>query len=142
MNICQDPCDNSPTFTGSPLAIICLGRDFIYNQGVQDMDVDPKTSGLADSLVYSWAEPMQTVSTKTSWSSGYTYNKPIYYLGFPKTGMAFPRGIHLDSATGDMMFRPMKVEQTVMSIKIESYRNKKLTGVTRRDIQVVVIKCP
>ena len=142
VNICQDPCDNSPTFTGDPLAIICLGRDFIYNQGVQDKDIDPNTGGLADSLVYSWAEPMTSATGKTTWSSGYAYNKPIYYLGFPKTGLKFPRGIHLDSTTGDMMFRPMKVEQTVMSIKIESYRNGKKTGVTRRDIQVVVIKCP
>jgi len=142
LNICQDPCDNSPTFTGDPLAIICLGRDFIYNQGVQDKDIDPNTGGLADSLVYSWAEPMQSSTTKTSWSSGYSYNKPLYYLGFPKTGLQFPRGIHLDSVTGDLMFRPMKVEQTIMSIKIEEYRHGKLIGVTRRDIQVVVIKCP
>jgi hypothetical protein len=142
LNICQDPCDNSPVFMNTPIAIICQGRDFIYNQGVQDMDIDPNTGGLADSLVYSWAEPMKSASSKTTWSSGYAYNKPLYYLGFPKTGLAFPRGINLDSATGDLMFRPMKVEQTVMAIKIESYRNGKLTALTRRDIQVVVIKCP
>jgi gliding motility-associated-like protein len=142
LNICQDPCDNSPTFTGDPLAIICLGRDFIYNQGVQDKDIDPNTGGLADSLVYSWAEPLTSATAKTTWSSNYSYNKPLYYLGFPKTGLKFPRGMHLDSATGDMMFRPMKVEQTVMSIKIESYRKGKLTAQVTRDIQVVVIKCP
>ncbi|MBI1184309.1 hypothetical protein GC194_08555, partial [bacterium] len=142
LNICQDPCDNAPTFTGSPLAIICLGRDFIYNQGVQDRDIDPKTGGLADSLVYSWAVPMQSGSSPTTWSGSYAYNKPISYLGFPKTGLKFPRGIHLDSVTGDLMFRPMKVEQTIMAIKIEEYRNGKLIGITRRDIQVVVIKCP
>ncbi|MFY0674267.1 MAG: hypothetical protein JXQ87_12740, partial [Bacteroidia bacterium] len=142
LNICQDPCDNSPTFTGDPLAIICLGRDFIYNQGVQDKDIDPVTGGLADSLVYSWAEPMTSATGKTTWSNNYSFNKPLNYLGFPRNNLKFPRGIHLDSATGDMMFRPMKVEQTVMSIKIESYRKGKFTGVTRRDIQVVVIKCP
>ncbi|MFY0675491.1 MAG: hypothetical protein JXQ87_18990, partial [Bacteroidia bacterium] len=142
VNFCSNPCDNSPTFTGDPLAIICLGRDFIYNQGVQDKDIDPVTGGLADSLVYSWAEPMQTATSKTSWSGNYSYNKPINYLGFPRANLKFPRGIHLDSATGDMMFRPMKVEQTIMAIKIEEYRNGKKIGETRRDIQVVVIKCP
>lgn len=141
LNICQDPCDNSPTFTGDPLAIICLGRDFIYNQGAQDKDIS-KEGGLADSLVYSWAEPMTSSTGKTTWSGNYAYNKPLNYLGFPKSGLKFPRGIHLDSVTGDIMFRPMKVEQTVMSIKIESYRNGKFTGMTRRDIQVIVIKCP
>ena len=141
MNICQDPCDNSPTFTGDPLAIICLGRDFIYNQGATDPDVD-SVGGLADSLVYKFAEPLQTATSKTAWSSPYSYDKPIYFLGFPKSNLKFPRGLHLDVNTGDLMFRPMKEEQTVVSLQIEEYRNGKRIGYTRRDIQIVVIKCP
>jgi hypothetical protein len=97
--------------------------------------------GLEDSLVYSWTEPLLGPNTPLKWSSGYAYNKPIYYLGFPKTGMAFPRGIHLDSATGDLMFRPMKVDVAVMAIKVESYRDKQLTAVVKRDVQVYVLKC-
>lgn len=141
LNLCQDPCDNSPQFTGDPLAIICLGRDFIYNQGATDPDVD-SLGGLVDSLVYKFAEPLQTATTKTTWSSPYSYDKPIYFLGFPKATKKFPQGLHLDVNTGDLMFRPMKEEQTVVSIAIEEYRDGKRIGVTRRDIQIVVIKCP
>ena len=142
MNICQDPCDNSPSFTGAPLALICLGRDFIYNQGVQDKDVDPKTGGLVDSLVFSFADPLTSATGKTTWNSGYSSDKPIYFLGFPKSQLPFPRGFHLDSVTGDLMFRPMREEQTVISFKVEEYRDGVLIGVTRRDVQIIVIKCP
>lgn len=141
MNLCQDPCDNSPQFTGDPLAIICLGRDFIYNQGATDPDVD-SLGGLVDSLVYKFAEPLQSATQKTTWSSPYSYDKPIYFLGFPKANKKFPQGLHLDVNTGDLMFRPMKEEQTVVSIAIEEYRDGKRIGITRRDIQIVVIKCP
>ena len=82
VNICLDPCDNSPTFEGSPLAIICRGRDFIFNQDVQDRDVDPKTGIKSDSLVFSWGVPMLSSTTKTTWSGGYSYDKPLNYLGF------------------------------------------------------------
>lgn len=142
LNICQDPCDNSPTFTGAPLALICLGRDFIYNQGVQDKDVDPKTGGLLDSLVFSFTDPLTSSTGKTTWSSGYGPNKPLSFLGFPRTDLPFPRGFHLDSVTGDLMFRPMKEEQTVISFKVEEYRDGVLIGVTRRDVQIIVIRCP
>ena len=33
MNRCQNPCDNSPTFTNIPIAILCVGQDFTFNHG-------------------------------------------------------------------------------------------------------------
>ncbi|MBI1185025.1 T9SS type B sorting domain-containing protein [bacterium] len=142
LNACQDPCDNSPKFTNAPVAILCVGRDFIYNQGATDQDIDPKTGGLADSLVYSFGNPMSSASTKTPWSGSYDYDKPLYFLGFPKTNQRFPKGFSLDTFTGDLMFRPMKVEITVMAIKVEQYRNGKKISETRRDIEIIIIKCP
>lgn len=142
LNACQTPCDNSPRFTNAPIAILCLGRDFIYNQGVVDDDRDTATGGLIDSLVYSFASPMRSATQATPWSGSYDYDKPLYYLGFPKKNLKFPRGLHLDTFTGDMMFRPMKQEITVLAIKIEQYRNGKKISETRRDVQIIVIKCP
>jgi gliding motility-associated-like protein len=142
MNVCQSPCDNSPVFTNAPIAILCLGRDFIYNQGVTDFDVDSTTGGLLDSMVYSFADPMRGAGQSTPWSGGFSAEKPLTFLGFPKTSLPFPRGFHLDTFTGDMMFRPMKVEITVFAIKIEQYRNGKKISETRRDVQIIVIKCP
>ena len=140
-NACQDPCDNSPKFTNAPIAILCLGSDFIYNQGATDSDID-SIGGLVDSLVYSYDHPMATSTSKTTWSGGYDYNKPLYFLGFPKANAKFPRGFHLDAQTGDMMFRPMKVEITVLALRVTQFRDGKEIGYTRRDIQIIVIKCP
>lgn len=142
LNACQDPCDNSPKFTGAPVSILCVGQDFIYNQGVVDFDIDPTTGQFADSLVYSFAEPMATSGAATTWSGGFSYDKPLTFLGFPKANLPFPRGLHLDEVTGDLSFRPMKEEITIMAILVEQYRDGKKISETRRDIQIIVVKCP
>ncbi|MEA3497298.1 MAG: hypothetical protein U9R42_14820, partial [Bacteroidota bacterium] len=48
MNRCLNPCDNSPQFTNSPVIIACIGRDFVFNNGVNDQDKD-SLGGLSDS---------------------------------------------------------------------------------------------
>lgn len=141
LNACQDPCDNSPKFTNAPIAILCLGADFIYNQGATDTDLD-SLGGLIDSLVYSYDGPMSGPNNYIGYSGGYDKSKPLYFLGFPKVNKKFPQGFHLDKNTGDMMFRPMKVEITVLALKVEQYRDGKKISETRRDIQIIVVKCP
>ena len=133
VDICNGNLDNSPKFKNDPLAIICLGRDYVFSHGAIDPD--------GDSLAYAFVAPKQTATSASTWSSPYSYDKPIYFLGFPKTNLKFPRGLHLDANTGDLRFRPMKEEVTVMVVEIKSYRNGKLIGRTRRDIQTIVTKC-
>ena len=74
--------------------------------------------------------------------SGYAFDKPIYFWGFPNTTLPFPRGFHLDPVTGDISFRPMKIEVTVMALKISEWRNEVKIGEIRRDLQIIVINCP
>lgn len=138
---CVKPCDNSPKFTESPIAILCVGQDFIYNQGVVDKDVD-SNGQLLDSLVFNFTKPLVGRNNPGSYSGNYTYKKPINYLGFPRSFKNPPRGIHLDPLTGDLQFRPMKKEQTVMTFSIKEYRNGKYIGEVRRDMQVIVVNCP
>ncbi|MEI6579336.1 MAG: hypothetical protein WCN92_07705, partial [Eubacteriales bacterium] len=73
--------------------------------------------------------------------AGMTYDKAIYFWGFPNDALPPPRGIHLDPQTGDIQFRPMKSEVTVMVIKVKEYRNGVLIGEIRRDLQIIVIPC-
>lgn len=123
---------SSPKWSTSAIGIGCLGRDQIIDNSVISKD----------SLVYTCAEPLQTATTKTSWSSSYSACEPVYYLGFPRRTRSFPSGFHLDSATGELMFRPMKEQQTVICTRVEIYRNGKRIGYMKRDIQYIVIKCP
>ncbi|MBI3141448.1 MAG: hypothetical protein HYZ16_01325 [Bacteroidetes bacterium] len=142
MNICLDACNNAPIMKSHPISLVCLGRDLILNMGALDHDIDPKTNMLSDSVVVSWARPMKDSAEEVSWSMAYSHDKPVYYYGFPKTSLDFPKGISLDSATGDLYFRPMKTEDDVVAVKLEEYRDNKLISSIRRDFQILVVKCP
>lgn len=148
LNRCVNPCDNSPRFTNPPIAIICIGQDFIFNHGLVDKDVDPVNGGLLDSISYEWSYPLSGSGANIAYTGKYDYNKPIYFWGFPNDKLPFPRGFHLDKVTGDISFRPMKAEQTVMALTIKEWRydstkgKKVLIGTIRRDIQIIVINCP
>lgn len=141
LNRCISPCDNSPKFTNPPVSIICIGQDFVFNHGVIDMDII-SGGGLIDSLTYEWTYPKGMGGGNLSYNGQYDYDKAIYFWGFPSKNLPYPRGIHLDSKTGDISFRPMKIEQTVMAIKISEYRNGIKIGEIRRDLQIIVINCP
>ena len=141
LNRCATPCDNSPTFTNPPVAILCIGQDFVFNHGAQDIDLNT-SGGLMDSLVFEWGSPLGGPNSPLSYTSPYSYDKAIYFWGFPNTTLPFPRGIHLDPNTGDISFRPMKIEVTVMAIEVNEYRNGVKIGVIRRDLQIIVINCP
>ncbi|MGB0431211.1 MAG: T9SS type A sorting domain-containing protein [Bacteroidia bacterium] len=106
------------------------------------VDVGLKSSNPSDSIVYSLTSPMQTASYTFSYSGSYSYDKPLHYLAFPKTGQVFPRGFHLDSTTGILAFRPMKTEITVMAVKAEIFRNGVKLSESFRDMQFAVMKCP
>lgn len=143
MNICQTPQSNGPKFRQDPVNIICLGRDFIGDFGAENTD-RYGNGNPRDSFFYEFTNPMQSASQPTSWSSPYTPEKFISYLGFPKdyTIDRFPFGMHLGKRTGIIAFRPMKLEQTVLGLKVYEVRNNDTIGWVKRDQQIVVIKCP
>ncbi|MFY0671913.1 MAG: T9SS type A sorting domain-containing protein [Bacteroidia bacterium] len=136
MYICDTLNDqSSPLWMQNPPLIVCLGRDLIYNLGAQNVNK-------SDSLVYSFAEPKTSATGKTTWTNNYSYDKPMGYLGFPRTNLPFPRGIHLDSFSGIFMVRPMKLEYTILTTKVEVYRNGNSRGVVIRESPLIVLKCP
>ncbi|MEA3495458.1 MAG: T9SS type A sorting domain-containing protein [Bacteroidota bacterium] len=141
LNRCVSPCDNSPSFVNPPMAIICVGEIFLYSSGVNDQDMSP-TGGLSDSLVYSWCHPLSSENSNITYTGQYSYDKPIHFWGFPNKDLQFPQGFHINVYTGSISFLPIKVEQTVMTMQVEEYRNGILIGRVKRNLQFIVIKCP
>lgn len=137
VDVSQAAGNNSPKFNNTPFVIACLGRDLVFDHGATDRDT-------TDSLVYSLKEPRTSASGITTWKSPFTYDKPLSYLGFPRDYSIdrFPFGFHLDSSTGILAFRPMKLETSIMAIKVEEYRNGTKIGELSRDVAFAVIKCP
>jgi len=145
MNRCYVPQDNSPQFSLPPLNVLCVGVDQILNFGVIDTDKDSAGRPL-DSLSIMLTPPLKNINTPITYTGSYTYDKPILFWGFPDVSQTYPRGFRVDNSTGDIKFRPMKVEQTVMAVKVREYRkiNGTLTmiGEVSRDVHFVVMSCP
>lgn len=140
LNRCLNPCDNSPSFTNPPFAILCVSQNASFNFGVQDIDVK-STGGLLDSITYEWANPLGALQTIISYKSPFTYDKPITFLGFPLSTSTLPNGFHLDPINGDIKFRPTKSEVTIMVVKVNEFRNGVKIGEVRRDMTIFVIPC-
>ena len=79
LNRCVTPCDNSPTFSNVPIAIICVGQDFVFNHGVTDLDVD-SSGGLTDSLTYLWTDPLGNNAAPLTYSPPYNKNRAILQM--------------------------------------------------------------
>jgi len=101
LNRCLSPCDNSPSFENYPIAILCIGQDVTFCQCYQDIDINP-TGGLSDSMAFEWTEPLSGANSPIAYTGSYTFNKPICFWGFPNDNLPFPRGIHLNTQSGDI----------------------------------------
>ncbi|MEA3496018.1 MAG: PKD domain-containing protein, partial [Bacteroidota bacterium] len=134
LNRCITPQNSSPAFRTDPHNMLCIGQSILMNVGAYDTN--------NDSLAYEFAYPLQGYGSNISYTGQYDYDKPIFFWGFPNKNLPLPRGIHLDPLTADLSFRPMKIEQTVMVIKVSEFRNGIKIGEVLRDIQLIVINCP
>ncbi len=136
LNRCITPCDNGPEFRNPPVAIKCAGQDVAYNHGVVDID--------GDSLVYKKAIP-----NGANYSSPWTVNYPL--TCFPGNNpnatvcptCTPPVGFYLNPQSGDLIFRPMQQQETVMKIKVEEWRKingvYRLIGIATRDMHFIIL---
>ena len=153
LNRCDTPCDNSPYFTNPPLVTICNNQCYMLNMGAIDKDID--AYGNADSLVYWLVDPLVAEGSPATWNSPYNSKEPLKYsgaFGNPTGGKWDPannicQGFHLDSITGDLYFKPVKTDVTVIAIQVQSWKkdalgNPYLSSSVTRDVQLSVITCP
>lgn len=134
VNTANDPltglpyCNNSPRFTQMPEPFVCRGSDVNINYGV--------TEGDNDSLVYALVTPLQgTVPpyTNSTFNAAWNVNNPVR--------TTVPNSFGFNTQTGQMTFIPSTVEQDVITVRVNEYRNGVLVGSTMRDIVLSVNSC-
>ena len=132
---------NAPVSKGDLAHFLKIGEDFSSFPMNSDIDRD-SNNYLIDSFRINLTCPKISYGYNDEVSYSYPYNcqctkicfggpcgpcdQFIYYWGFPQH-LPFPRTFHFNNSTGEMFFRPMKIEQTVGSIRIEEWR--KVNGV-------------
>jgi PKD repeat protein len=148
INVCDAKCNTSPTLTNDPVAILCCNQPYVFNNGAVDFADN-------DSISYSFAPAFRGQNQQTSYSGSRSPANPIsvYYpssLKFPycNPNANPPIGICLDALSGDIIFTPTKCgEIAVVVIQMTEWRKDstgkyKKIGVTRRDMQFIVMSCP
>lgn len=134
--------DESPKFSEAPASILCIGSPFTYNHNAEDPELD--------SLVYSWAQPLNnlantinyvegSVPPNVAFVNGYSFNSP-----FPGTAQN-PNNIPatLNPATGEISYQSFTSGEYVSVVRVESYRCGVKTAEIYRDIQTVLLgSCP
>jgi gliding motility-associated-like protein len=148
LNACLDECNSSPTLTNDPVAILCCNQTYTFNNGAVD------TTNY-DSISYELAPAYRGAGQQCTYSGGRSPKNPmsVYYPGglkfpFNNPNASPPIGIYLDPQTGDLIFTPTKCnEVAVVVIQMTEWRKDstgtyKKIGVTRRDMQFLVMNCP
>ncbi|MCO4819332.1 MAG: gliding motility-associated C-terminal domain-containing protein [Bacteroidetes bacterium] len=148
INLCDAKCNTSPTLTNDPVAILCCNQPYVFNNGAVDFADN-------DSISYSFAPAFRAQNQQTSYNGSRSPANPIsvYYPGTLKFPYCNPNanppiGICLDPLTGDVIFTPTKCgEIAVVVIQMTEWRKDstgkyKKIGVTRRDMQFIVMSCP
>ena len=133
--------NNSPTFAVAPVPFICAGDTVSVLNQANDID--------GDLLVYNLVTPFQGIATNGNPNPGppanYTWPvPPVTYAPTYSVTAPFGAGGYstIDVNTGLASYVSPNQGFYVVAVEIEEYRNGVLIGVTRRDIQLIVISCP
>ncbi|MBK9423236.1 MAG: T9SS type A sorting domain-containing protein [Bacteroidetes bacterium] len=116
-------CNSSPVFSNNPIAFVCLGQNFNFNQGVYDAD--------GDSLSYSFITPKTGPTTQVQFISPATVSNPL----------ASSTPFLINPVTGDINFTPSQIQVGILAVLVKEFRNGILIGSVIRDIQVYTTSC-
>ncbi|HRH67478.1 MAG TPA: SprB repeat-containing protein, partial [Bacteroidia bacterium] len=115
--------NNSPVFSNIPIAFECIGQNNYYNHGGLDAD--------GDSLVYSFAAPLNDANLPVQYAAGYSVTNPITSVP----------AVSINTQSGDIFMHPTTPEIAVMAVQIHEYRNGVLIGTVIRDLQIYTVVC-
>ncbi|MDF1672158.1 MAG: gliding motility-associated C-terminal domain-containing protein [Vicingaceae bacterium] len=128
--------NSSPVFSDDPVPFLCI-NDTV---SILNTAIDPD----GDQLVFSFVTPMADAGgpfppTPLNWpivnvnyAGGYNTAQP-----FGATGHSFING-----ATGLTEYMSPTLGNFVVAVEIKEIRNGNVIGITRRDLQLLVINCP
>ena len=133
--------NSSPTFAIPPVPFMCANDTTSILNSAFDPD--------GDSLVYSFEIPYNGISGSGNAipTPPLTYPWPIsqvtYAGGYSVTNPFGAGGLAaINPATGLTTYFSPTTGFFVIAVEIKEYRNGVLIGITRRDLQVIVISCP
>lgn len=152
MNLCVigKKGNTTPTISTIPMSFMCCNQPFTFNNGVFDIKDN-------DSLAFALDEPLSATWMPVNWISPLNKDIPLTPYCPPNPGTVNcralpnakpPRGFYFDKETGDMVFTPVKCDESgPIAIKVTEFRKDSITkkmvkiGFTRRDIYVTVVTC-
>ncbi len=123
LNNTISPCNNSPIFTTLPVPYVCAGQTAFYNHGSVDID--------GDVLVYSLINPLNGSGSNIPFRAGFSATNPLSVTG----------SFGFDNNTGQMIYTPSAIQNAVVTVLVQEFRNGVLIGSTMRDMQIIVISC-
>lgn len=123
LNNLTAPCNSSPVFSNNPIAFVCVGQNFNFNQGVFDAD--------GDSLAYSLITPKTGANTTVQYLPPATQASPL----------ASSTPFTINAITGDINFTSSQIQIGVLAVLVKEYRNGQLIGSVIRDMQVYSAAC-
>ncbi len=133
--------NSSPTFAIAPVPFICANDTVSILNQANDPD--------GDLLVYNFVVPYNGISNNGNPNPNppNIYPWPITTVAYaPTYSLANPFGpggsATIDMNTGLASYFAPNQGFYVLAVEIQEYRNGVLIGVTRRDLQIIVIPCP
>jgi hypothetical protein len=134
--------NNSPKFTNDPIPFLCAGETTSILNSAYDID--------GDLLTFSFVTPYDGFSNATNPAPGpptpslsWTLPTVTYATGF-STALPFGAGglSTINASTGLTTYTPTAAGNYVVAVEIREFRNGNLIGVTRSDLQLLVLNCP
>lgn len=115
--------NSSPLYTTIPTPFYCINKLAQYNPGIVDVE--------GDSVVHSLVPGIQGNST-VSYRPGYSGTNPLSYVN---------GSFSFSNTTGQLVFVPNIIQQSLVVTKAEEYRNGVLIGSSMREMTFIVWNC-
>ncbi|MCB0700336.1 MAG: gliding motility-associated C-terminal domain-containing protein [Chitinophagales bacterium] len=115
--------NSSPTYNTIPTPFYCINKQAQYNPGIVDLE--------GDSIVHSLV-PGLTPSGNVIYKTGFSATAP---LSVASGSFSF------SSTTGQLVFIPNAIQQSLVVTKAEEYRNGVLIGSSMREMTFIVWNC-
>jgi gliding motility-associated-like protein len=120
------PCNSSPRFLNDPVPFGCVGQQIVYNHGVSDL--------FGDSLSFELAPALGNNGNNIPYSNGYSYLEPVITAGGANA-------VQIDPLTGTITCTPSIQQFSVVTVRVNEYRNGVLIGTYIRDLQFAILPC-
>ncbi len=127
--------NSSPVFSDDPVPFLCA-NDTV---SILNTAIDPD----GDQLVFSFVEPMNAAATSSPAALSWPVTPVTYAAGYNVT-QPFGAGgyFFINGSTGLTQYLAPNIGNYVVAVEIKEIRNGNVIGITRRDLQLLVINCP